>query len=91
MSYWLVALLLTAFGFVTGFSIGAPFLLVGLAMLIFWPPLVGGHCVRRRRGPRRSAVLRRVRRRRDIAYRVREHRRANLVGNWPLQPSARGV
>jgi len=51
VSYWLVALLLTAFGFVTGFSIGAPFLLVGLAMLIlgplrgwprlFWPPLVG--------------------------------------------------
>lgn len=51
MSYWLAAVLLTAFGFVTGFSIGAPFLLVGLAMLIlgpirrrprlFWPPLVG--------------------------------------------------
>lgn len=49
--YWLAALLLTAFGFITGFSIGPPFLLVGLAMLVlgpfrgrprlFWPPLVG--------------------------------------------------
>ena len=51
MSYWMAALLLVAFGFVTGFSIGAPFFLVGLAMLalgpvrrrprLFWPPLVG--------------------------------------------------
>jgi hypothetical protein len=51
MSYWIAALLLVAFGFVTGFSIGPPFLLVGLALLVlgplrrwprlFWPPLVG--------------------------------------------------
>lgn len=49
--YWIAALVLVVFGFVTGFSIGAPFLLIGLAMLIlgplrrwprlFWPPLVG--------------------------------------------------
>ena len=51
MGYWISALLLVAFGFVTGFSIGPPFLLVGLAMLVlgplrrwprlFWPSLVG--------------------------------------------------
>ena len=51
MSYWIAALLLVAFGFVTGFSIGPPFLVVGLALLVlgpvrrwprlFWPPLVG--------------------------------------------------
>jgi hypothetical protein len=51
MSYWMAALLLVAFGFVTGFSIGPPFFLVGLALLVlgplrrwprlFWPPLVG--------------------------------------------------
>lgn len=51
MSYWIAALLLVAFGFVTGFSIGPPFLVVGLALLILgpvrrwprllWPPLVG--------------------------------------------------
>lgn len=51
MSYWIAALLLVAFGFVTGFSIGAPFFLVGLATLVlgplrrrprlYWPPLVG--------------------------------------------------
>lgn len=50
MTYWFVALLLTVFGFVAGFSIGPPFLLIGLAMLVlgplrrwprvFWPPLV---------------------------------------------------
>jgi hypothetical protein len=50
MSYWLTALVLAAFGFVTGFSIGGPFFLVGVAMLIlgpirgrprlFWPALV---------------------------------------------------
>jgi hypothetical protein len=50
MSYWLAAVVLMAFGFVTGFSIGAPFLLVGLAMLVlgpfrgrprlFWPALL---------------------------------------------------
>jgi hypothetical protein len=51
MSYWIAALCLVAFGFVTGFSIGAPFLLVGLALLVlgplrrwprlFWSPLAG--------------------------------------------------
>ena len=51
MGYWIAALLLVAFGFITGFSIGPPFLLVGLAMLVlgplrrrprlYWPPLVG--------------------------------------------------
>ena len=51
MGYWFAALLLVAFGFIAGFSIGPPFLLVGLAMLVlgplrrrprlFWPPLVG--------------------------------------------------
>jgi hypothetical protein len=51
MSYWLASLVLMVFGFVTGFSIGAPFLLVGLAMLVlgpfrgrprlFWPALLG--------------------------------------------------
>jgi hypothetical protein len=51
MGYWIAALLLVAFGFITGFSIGPPFLLVGLAMLplgplrrrprLYWPPLVG--------------------------------------------------
>ena len=34
MGYWIAALLLVAFGFVTGFSIGPPFLLAGLAMLV---------------------------------------------------------
>ena len=51
MGYWTAALLLVVFGFLTGFSIGPPFLLVGLAMLVlgplrrwprlFWPSLVG--------------------------------------------------
>jgi hypothetical protein len=50
MGYWLVALVLTAFGFIAGFSIGPPFFVVGVAMLIlgpvcarpraFWPALV---------------------------------------------------
>jgi hypothetical protein len=49
--YWFVALLLTGFGFLAGFSIGPPFFVVGVAMLVlgplrarprlFWPPLVG--------------------------------------------------
>jgi hypothetical protein len=49
-AYWVVALLLTVFGFLTGFSIGTPFLLLGLALLvlgpfrrrprIFWPSIV---------------------------------------------------
>jgi hypothetical protein len=51
MGYWLIALVLTAFGFVAGFSIGPPFFVVGVAMLVlgpmrarprvFWPALVG--------------------------------------------------
>jgi hypothetical protein len=51
LGYWIAPLLLVAFGFVTGFSIGPPFLLVGLALLVlgplrrwprlFWPPLAG--------------------------------------------------
>ena len=50
MGYWVASLGLMAFGVVAMFSIGRPFLLVGLAMLIlgplrsrpvlFWPPLV---------------------------------------------------
>jgi hypothetical protein len=50
VTYWVLALVLTVFGFLTGFSIGAPFLLLGLALLvlgplrrrprIFWPALV---------------------------------------------------
>jgi hypothetical protein len=51
MSYWVAAVVLVVFGFITGFSIGPPFLLLGLAMLVlgplrrwprlFWPSLVG--------------------------------------------------
>lgn len=51
MGYWIAALLLVAFGFIGALSIGPPFLLVGLAMLVlgplrrwprlYWPPLVG--------------------------------------------------
>ncbi|MBA3877165.1 MAG: hypothetical protein C0498_09555 [Anaerolinea sp.] len=50
MAYWILALLVTAFGFVTGFSIGQPIFLLGLALLvlgrwrrnarIFWPGLL---------------------------------------------------
>lgn len=50
MSYWIASLGLIAFGVVGMASIGRPFLLVGLAMLVlgplrsrpalFWPPLV---------------------------------------------------
>ena len=49
MGYWVASIGLIAFGVVAMFSIGRPFLLVGLAMLIlgplrrrpvlFWPPL----------------------------------------------------
>lgn len=49
-SYWIAALVLIVFGVVTGFSIGGPFLTVGLAMLVlgrlrsrpllFWPALL---------------------------------------------------
>jgi hypothetical protein len=51
MSYWVAAVVLVVFGFITGFSIGLPFLLLGMAMLVlgslrrwprlFWPSLVG--------------------------------------------------
>lgn len=51
MTYWVTTLLLVVFGFITGFSIGPPFLLLGLAMLVlgpvrrrprvFWPALIG--------------------------------------------------
>jgi len=50
MSYWITSLGLIAFGFLGTFSIGRPFFLVGLAMLVlgpvrrrpalFWPPLL---------------------------------------------------
>jgi hypothetical protein len=51
MTYWIVAVALIVFGFITGFSIGQPFLVVGLVMLglgpvrtrplAFWPPMLG--------------------------------------------------
>jgi hypothetical protein len=37
MRYWLVCLGLIGFGFVAVLSIGRPFLMVGLAMLLLWP------------------------------------------------------
>ena len=50
MGYWITSLGLIAFGFLGMFSIGRPFFLVGLAMLVlgpvrrrpalFWPPLL---------------------------------------------------
>jgi hypothetical protein len=50
MAYWIASLALVVFGFLSSFSIGQPFFLVGLAMLvlgafrgrpfIFWPPLL---------------------------------------------------
>lgn len=50
MAYWALSLGLIVFGFLTGFSIGQPFLLVGVAMLllgafrhrplVFWPPML---------------------------------------------------
>ena len=49
MGYWVASIGLIVFGFVASFSIGRPFLLLGLAMLVlgplrrrpvlFWPPL----------------------------------------------------
>lgn len=49
--YWLVALALAGFGFLAGFSIGQPFLFLGLAMIavgpwrrrprVFWPVIAG--------------------------------------------------
>lgn len=51
MTYWVLALALTVFGFLTGFSIGPPFLLIGVTLLalgpfrsrarLFWPVLAG--------------------------------------------------
>jgi hypothetical protein len=51
MGYWIVSLGLIAFGIVSALSIGLPFLLMGLAMLVlspirhrplaFWPPMLG--------------------------------------------------
>ena len=51
MTYWVVAGALTVFGFITGLSIGQPFLLLGLVLfglgpvrhrtLAFWPPVLG--------------------------------------------------
>ena len=50
MAYWALSLVLVIFGWLTGFSIGRPFLLVGLTMLllgafrhrplVFWPPML---------------------------------------------------
>lgn len=50
MAYWIVCAGLIVFGFLGSFSIGQPFLLVGLAMLalgafrrrpqVFWPPML---------------------------------------------------
>ena len=50
MGYWIASLGLIAFGFLGALSIGRPFFLVGLAMLVlgpvrrhpalFWPPLL---------------------------------------------------
>lgn len=37
MSYWLVALFLIVFGVLAAFSIGLPFLVLGLAMLLLGP------------------------------------------------------
>ena len=49
--YWIVAVALVVLGFVGGFSIGGPFLMLGLAMLalgplrhrpiVFWPVIAG--------------------------------------------------
>jgi len=50
MGYWIITVVLIAFGFLAALSIGQPFLMLGLAMLvlspfrtrplIFWPPLL---------------------------------------------------
>jgi hypothetical protein len=50
MAYWVASLALIVFGFLSSLSIGQPFLLVGVAMLvlgafrgrprIYWPPLL---------------------------------------------------
>lgn len=51
MAYWIVAIALIVFGFLGSFSIGAPFLLMGVALIalgpvrgrgrIFWPVFLG--------------------------------------------------
>lgn len=51
VTYWVLALALTVFGFITGFSIGPPFLLMGVTLLalgpfrsrarVFWPVFAG--------------------------------------------------
>jgi hypothetical protein len=50
VAYWALSLVLIGFGFLASFSIGQPFLLIGLAMLllgacrhrplVFWPPML---------------------------------------------------
>jgi hypothetical protein len=49
MTYWIVSLALIVFGYLGGFSIGLPFRIIGLAMLLlgplrhhpraYWPPM----------------------------------------------------
>jgi hypothetical protein len=51
MAYWILTVALIAFGFIGSFSIGQPFLLLGMTMLVlgpvrrrplvFWPPMLG--------------------------------------------------
>jgi hypothetical protein len=51
VAYWILALVVTGFGLVTGFSIGQPIFLIGLTLLVlgrwrgrprvFWPGLLG--------------------------------------------------
>jgi hypothetical protein len=51
MAYWILALVITIFGFLSAFSIGLPILLLGVTMLalgpfrgrqlVFWPVLLG--------------------------------------------------
>jgi hypothetical protein len=51
MAYWLLTAALIVFGFIGGFTIGQPFLLLGVTMLVlgpfrgrplvFWPPMLG--------------------------------------------------
>jgi hypothetical protein len=50
VAYWALSLILVVFGFITGFTIGQPLLLIGLAMLllgafrhrplVFWPAML---------------------------------------------------
>jgi hypothetical protein len=51
MAYWILAIAVTLFGIISGFTIGLPILVVGVTMLalgplrgrplVFWPPLNG--------------------------------------------------